>query len=204
MYTHNKTSSKLLEQAVDAFNSLPGIGRRTALKLALYILRQPKENVGIFANNIFSFREKVKRCHVCHNVSDSDLCNVCADPGRDRTTVCVVQDVQDVIAIENTRQFNGLYHVLGGLISPVDGVGPADLNIESLVERVSHGDIKEVVFAVSSTTDGETTKFFISRKLAEFPIKMSSISSGISVGEEIEYTDEVTLGQSLLNRININ
>ena len=204
MYTHNKTSSKLLEQAVDAFNSLPGIGRRTALKLALYILRQPKENVGIFANNIFSFREKVKRCYVCHNVSDSDLCNVCADPGRDRTIVCVVQDVQDVIAIENTRQFNGLYHVLGGLISPVDGVGPADLNIDSLVERVSHGDIKEVVFAVSSTTDGETTKFFISRKLAEFPIKMSSISSGISVGEEIEYTDEVTLGQSLLNRININ
>ena len=204
MYIRSKTSSVLLEQAVDAFNSLPGIGRRTALRLALHILRQPKENVESFARDILSFREKVKRCSVCHNVSDSDVCHICADASRDRNMICVVQDVQDVIAIENTHRFNGLYHVLGGLISPVDGTGPADLYIDSLVERVLHGNIKEVLFAISSTTDGETTKFFVSRKLSGIPVEISSISSGVAVGEEIEYTDEMTLGQSIMNRVNIN
>ncbi len=204
MYIKSKTSSVLLDQAVDALNSLPGIGRRTALRLALYLLRQPRENVESFAKDILAFRKDVKRCSVCHNVSDSDVCHICADANRDKSIVCVVQDVQDVIAIENTHRFNGVYHVLGGLISPVDGTGPADLYIDSLVERVAHGDIKEVLFAVSSTTDGETTKFFVSRKLSGMPVKISSISSGVAVGEEIEYADEMTLGQSILNRVNIN
>lgn len=204
MYNQNRIPSKLLNQAVEAFNSLPGIGRRTALKLALYMLRQPKDFVGSFSKNIYEFRTNVKRCKICHNVSDSDVCDICADSNRDNSIVCVVQDVQDVLAIENTHQFNGVYHVLGGLISPVDGIGPNDLYIDSLVERVSEGVIKEVVFAISSTTDGETTKFYVSRRLASFELKMSSISSGVSVGEEIEYADEVTLGQSIVNRVKLN
>lgn len=204
MYNQNRIPSKLLNQAVEAFNSLPGIGRRTALKLALYMLRQPKDFVGSFSKNIYEFRTNVKRCKICHNVSDSDICDICADSNRDNSIVCVVQDVQDVLAIENTHQFNGVYHVLGGLISPVDGIGPNDLYIDSLVERVSEGVIKEVVFAISSTTDGETTKFYVSRRLASFELKMSSISSGVSVGEEIEYADEVTLGQSIVNRVKLN
>lgn len=204
MYNQNRIPSKLLNQAVEAFNSLPGIGRRTALKLALYMLRQPKDFVGSFSKNIYEFRTNVKRCKVCHNVSDSDVCDICADSNRDNSIVCVVQDVQDVLAIENTHQFNGVYHVLGGLISPIDGIGPNDLYIDSLVDRVSEGIIKEVVFAISSTTDGETTKFYVSRRLASFELKMSSISSGVSVGEEIEYADEVTLGQSIVNRVKLN
>lgn len=204
MYNQNRIPSKLLNQAVEAFNSLPGIGRRTALKLALYMLRQPKDFVGSFSKNIYEFRTNVKRCKICHNVSDSDVCDICVDSNRDNSIVCVVQDVQDVLAIENTHQFNGVYHVLGGLISPVDGIGPNDLYIDSLVERVSEGVIKEVVFAISSTTDGETTKFYVSRRLASFELKMSSISSGVSIGEEIEYADEVTLGQSIVNRVKLN
>lgn len=204
MYNHNRIPSKLLNQAVEAFNSLPGIGRRTALKLALYMLRQPKDFVGSFSKNIYEFRTNVKRCKICHNVSDSDVCDICVDSNRDNSIVCVVQDVQDVLAIENTHQFNGVYHVLGGLISPVDGIGPNDLYIDSLVERVSEGVIKEIVFAISSTTDGETTKFYVSRRLASFELKMSSISSGVSIGEEIEYADEVTLGQSIVNRVKLN
>lgn len=154
--------------------------------------------------NLSSFRENTKRCSVCHNISDTDVCGICADTGRDHTTVCVVQDVQDVIAIENTRQYRGVYHVLGGIISPVDGVGPSDLFVDSLVERVAGGGVKEVIFALSSTTDGETTKFFVSSRLAGFDIAITSIASGISVGEELEYADEITLGRSILNRVSLS
>ena len=195
--------SHLLEQAVEAFNSLPGIGRRTALRLALHMLRQSKDDVQRFADSISTFREEVKHCRVCHNISDNDICDICSDPKRDTSTICVVQNVQDVMAIENTRQYKGLYHVLGGIISPMDGIGPSDLFIDSLVERVAGGEVKEVIMALSSTTDGETTRFFISRRLEPYNIVMTTIASGISVGEELEYTDEVTLGRSIVNRVKI-
>jgi len=195
--------SHLLEQAVEAFNSLPGIGRRTALRLALHMLRQSKDDVQRFADSISTFREEVKHCRVCHNISDNDICDICSDPKRDTSTICVVQNVQDVMAIENTRQYKGLYHVLGGIISPMDGIGPSDLFIDSLVERVAGGEVKEVIMALSSTTDGETTRFFISRRLEQYNIVMTTIASGISVGEELEYTDELTLGRSIVNRVKI-
>ena len=195
--------SHLLEQAVEAFNSLPGIGRRTALRLALHMLRQSKDDVQRFADSISTFREEVKHCRVCHNISDNDICDICSDPKRDTSTICVVQNVQDVMAIENTRQYKGLYHVLGGIISPMDGIGPSDLFIDSLVERVAGGEVKEVIMALSSTTDCETTRFFISRRLEPYNIVMTTIASGISVGEELEYTDELTLGRSIVNRVKI-
>ena len=195
--------SHLLEQAVEAFNSLPGIGRRTALRLALHMLRQSKDDVQRFADSISTFREEVKHCRVCHNISDNDICDICSDPKRDTSTICVVQNVQDVMAIENTRQYKGLYHVLGGIISPMDGIGPSDLFIDSLVERVAGREVKEVIMALSSTTDGETTRFFISRRLEPYNIVMTTIASGISVGEELEYTDELTLGRSIVNRVKI-
>ena len=195
--------SHLLEQAMEAFNSLPGIGRRTALRLALHMLRQSKDDVQRFADSISTFREEVKHCRVCHNISDNDICDICSDPKRDTSTICVVQNVQDVMAIENTRQYKGLYHVLGGIISPMDGIGPSDLFIDSLVERVAGGEVKEVIMALSSTTDGETTRFFISRRLEPYNIVMTTIASGISVGEELEYTDELTLGRSIVNRVKI-
>ena len=195
--------SHLLEQAVEAFNSLPGIGRRTALRLALHMLRQSKDDVQRFADSISTFREEVKHCRVCHNISDNDICDICSDPKRDTSTICVVQNVQDVMAIENTRQYKGLYHVLGGIISPMDGIGPSDLFIDSLVERVAGDEVTEVIMALSSTTDGETTRFFISRRLEPYNIVMTTIASGISVGEELEYTDELTLGRSIVNRVKI-
>lgn len=167
------------------------------------MLRQDKDAVNRFTQSISKFREEVKYCACCHNISDTETCDICNDPRRDRSVVCVVQNVQDVIAIENTQQYKGLYHVLGGIISPMDGVGPADLFINSLVERVASGDVKEVILALSSTTDGETTKFFITRKLQDFPVKISAIASGVSVGEELEYTDEITLGCSILNRVEL-
>jgi len=195
--------SHLLEQAVEAFNSLPGIGRRTALRLALHMLRKSKDEVRRFTDSISTFREEVKHCRVCHNISDEEICDICNDPRRDRSTICVVQNVQDVMAIENTRQYKGLYHVLGGIISPMDGIGPSDIFIDSLVERVAGGEVKEVIMALSSTTDGETTRFFISRRLEPYPVEMTTIASGISVGEELEYTDEITLGRSIVNRVKI-
>lgn len=193
--------SRLLAQAVEAFSSLPGVGKRTALRLALHLLRQPENNVEQFTKSIGDFRKKVKRCKVCHNISDTDICNICADTKRNASVVCVVQNVQDVLAIENTQQYRGLYHVLGGIISPMDGIGPADLFIDSLVERVASGSITEIIIALSSTTDGETTKFFITRCLANYNVTISTIASGISVGEELEYTDEITLGRSIVNRL---
>lgn len=192
--------SALLEKAVGEFAKLPGIGRKTALRLVLYMLRQADDDVMGFADAISRLKKEVKYCKVCHNISDTDVCPICSDSRRDASQICVVENVQDVMAIENTQQYHGLYHVLGGIISPVDGIGPADLEIDSLVERVAQGGVKEVILALSSTMEGDTTNFFISRKLSSYPVKLSVIARGISVGDELEYTDEVTLGRSILNR----
>lgn len=193
-------SSALLEKAVAEFSKLPGIGRKTALRLVLFMLKRKSEDVELFADTISKMRREVKYCRVCHNISDTDVCPICSDSRRDASTICVVENVQDVLAIENTQQFHGLYHVLGGIISPMDGIGPSDIEIESLVQRVADGGVKEVIFALSSTMEGDTTNFYISRKLADYPVKLSVIARGISVGDELEYTDEVTLGRSILNR----
>ena len=192
--------SQLLDKAVQEFAKLPGIGRKTALRLVLWMLRQEEGDVMRFTDAVSTLRKEVKFCHVCHNISDSDTCPICADKRRDASLVCVVENVQDVMAIENTMQYNGLYHVLGGLISPMDGIGPSDLKIDSLVERVAQGDIAEVILALSSTMEGDTTNFYIFRKLAPYDVKVSIIARGIAVGNEIEYTDEVTLGRSITNR----
>ena len=180
---------------------LPGVGRKTALRLTLHLLRQDDEDVERLTEAISQMKQEVKRCRVCHNISDNDVCPICSDAHRDTQTVCVVENIQDVMAVENTQQYAGLYHVLGGNISPMDGIGPADLEIESLVERVRQGGIKEVILALSSTMEGDTTGFYIFRKLAPFnDVKITMIARGISVGDELEYTDEVTLGRSILNR----
>lgn len=192
--------SVLLERAVGEFSKLPGIGRKTALRLVLDMLRRDTIEVDSFAQAISQLRHDVKYCRICHNISDEEVCPICLNSHRDSTTICVVENVQDVMAIENTQQFNGLYHVLGGIISPMDGIGPSDLQIDSLVERVAEGNINEVILALSSTMEGDTTNFFISRKLEQYNVKISVIARGISVGNEIEYTDEVTLGRSIINR----
>ncbi len=198
---HQSYPSQLLEKAVQQFAKLPGIGRKTALRLVLHLLRQEEEEVTQLADAISRMRKEVRRCKVCHNISDSELCPICSNPRRDGSTICVVENIQDVMAVENTQQFHGLYHVLGGVISPMDGIGPSDLEIESLVERVSNGEVKEVILALSSTMEGDTTNFYIFRKLAPYhDVKISIIARGISVGDELEYTDEVTLGRSILNR----
>ena len=196
--------SQLLEKAVGEFAKLPGVGRKTALRFVLHLLRESKEEVDVFTETISTMRHDIIYCHVCHNISDTDTCAICANPRRDSSTICVVENVQDVLAIENTQQFNGLYHVLGGIISPIDGVGPNNLEIESLVERVKSGGIKEVILALASTMEGDTTNFYISRKLKEYDITISIIARGISVGDELEYTDEVTLGRSIANRTIMN
>ncbi len=193
--------SQLLEKAVQEFAKLPGIGRKTALRLVLHLLRQDSEEVQQFAKAVGKLKQEVRYCQVCHNISDTDTCPICNDPRRDSSVICVVENIQDVMAVENTQQFNGLYHVLGGIISPMDGIGPGDLEIDSLVQRVKGGCIKEVILALSSTMEGDTTNFYIFRKLASFQdVKISIIARGISVGDELEYTDEVTLGRSILNR----
>jgi recombination protein RecR len=192
--------SQLLEKAVSEFAKLPGIGRKTALRLVLHTLRQTDEDVDQFVTAISRMKKEVKYCRVCHNISDTDVCPICSNPKRDTSTICVVENIQDVMAIENTQQYHGLYHVLGGIISPMDGIGPNDLQIASLVDRVSEGGVKEVILALSSTMEGDTTNFYISRKLADYEVKLSVIARGISVGDELEYTDEVTLGRSILNR----
>ena len=193
-------SSQLLERAVESFSQLPGVGRKTALRLVLHLLRQPLEDVDSFTDAVTRVRHDVKYCKVCHNISDTDICSICSDPRRDGSVVCVVENIQDVMAIENTQQYHGLYHVLGGIISPMDGIGPHDLSIDSLVERVDTGEVKEVILALASTMEGDTTNFYISRKLKDKDVKLSIIARGISVGDELEYTDEVTLGRSILNR----
>ncbi len=196
----DKYPSSLLEKAVSEFSKLPGIGRKSALRLVLYMLRRENEEVDAFSEAITTLKHEVKYCKVCHNISDTDVCPICSDVRRDATTICVVENIQDVMAIEKTQQYNGSYHVLGGIISPMDGIGPNDIEISSLVERVKTGKIKEVILALSSTMEGDTTNFFISRKLADFDVAISVIARGISVGDELEYTDEVTLGRSIINR----
>ena len=195
--------SQLLERAVGEFSRLPGIGRKTALRLVLHLLRQEPEASESFASAIVRLRNEVRYCKVCHNISDAEVCPICSSPKRDATTICVVENIQDVMAVERTGQDFGLYHVLGGVISPMDGIGPSDLEIDSLVERVRQGGVEEVIFALASTMEGDTTNFYITRKLQPLGVKLSVIARGISVGDELEYTDEVTLGRSILNRTEV-
>ena len=196
--------SQLLEKAVAEFAKLPGIGRKTALRLVLWLLRQEDEETEQFAEAVRRLKQEVKYCKTCHNISDTDQCPICADAKRDSSLVCVVENIQDVMAIENTQQYHGLYHVLGGVISPMDGIGPADIEIDSLVSRVAEGQVKEVILALSPTMEGDTTNFYIFRKLASYEVKVSVIARGVSVGNELEYTDEVTLGRSIMNRTPFN
>lgn len=196
----NTYPSQLLEKAVCEFSKLPGIGRKTALRLVLDLLRRTEEDVDGFASAVTRLRKEVKHCRVCHNISDTDVCPICSDHRRDTTSICVVENIRDVMAVENTQQYNGLYHVLGGIISPMDGIGPSDIEIDSLVERVAAGGVTEVILALSSTMEGDTTNYYISRKLADYDVVISVIARGISVGDELEYTDEVTLGRAILNR----
>lgn len=192
--------SALLESAVNELASLPGVGRKTALRLALYMLRRDVGYTENFAAALVALRRDVKYCRVCHNICDDEMCAICANPQRDHETVCVVENIKEVMAIENTGQFRGVYHVLGGIISPMDGIGPGDLQIDSLVERVARGEVKEVILALSTTMEGDTTNFFIYRKLAPYDVKTSMIARGVSIGDEIEYADEITLGRSIVNR----
>lgn len=192
--------SAALERAVNEFASLPGIGKKTALRLALHLLQRSDDDVERFGNAFVNFKKDINYCKVCYNISDADTCAICANPKRDASTVCVVENIQDVLAIENTMQFNGLYHVLGGVISPMDGIGPSDLKIAELIKRVEEGNISEVIFALSPTMEGDTTNFFISRKLSAFNIKMSVIARGITIGNNLEYADEVSLGRSIVDR----
>ncbi|HET8886741.1 MAG TPA: recombination mediator RecR [Salinimicrobium sp.] len=194
-------SSKLLEEAVNEMSQLPGIGKRTALRLVLHILKQPESQAVQLAQALVNLRTEVKFCKNCHNISDSELCEICANPRREQEIVCVVEDIRDVMAIENTSQYRGLYHVLGGKINPMEGIGPSQLNIKSLVEKAKAGKIQEVVFALSSTLEGDTTNFYIYKQLQGLDIKTSTIARGISVGDELEYADEITLGRSITNRI---
>ena len=180
---------------------MPGIGRKTAMRLVLHLLRQDTQSVEAFGNAMITLKHEVKYCRVCHNISDTDVCRICSDASRDTSVVCVVENIRDVMAVENTQQFRGLYHVLGGVISPMDGIGPSDLQIDSLVDRVRAGGVKEVILALSSTMEGDTTNFYIFRKLSGFDVKLTVIARGISIGDELEYTDEVTLGRSIVNRI---
>ncbi|MDR2773420.1 MAG: recombination mediator RecR [Tannerella sp.] len=196
--------SVLLENAVNELAALPGVGRKTALRLALYILRRDPGYAERLSTSLLALRRDVNYCRECHNICDTDLCGICADPSRDHSTVCVVENVKEVMAIENTAQFHGVYHVLGGVISPIDGIGPADLEINSLIERVASGKVKEVIMALRTTMEGDTTNFFLYRKLEPYDITVSVIARGISVGDEIEYADEITLGRSIINRISFD
>ncbi len=195
-----KYPSVLLENAVNELASLPGVGRKTALRFALYMLRRDESYTEGFAEALLALRRDVKYCKVCHNICDDEVCSICAAPERDHTMVCVVENIRDVMAIENTGQFHGVYHVLGGIISPMDGVGPGDLEIDSLVSRVASGEVREVVLALSTTMEGDTTNFFIYRKLSPYGVKVTVIARGVSIGDEIEYADEITLGRSIVNR----
>lgn len=194
-------SSKLLEKAVNEISQLPGIGKRTALRLALHLLRQPEEQTSNLSDALRNLRSEIKFCKNCHNISDVELCEICANPNRNRALVCVVEDIRDVMAIENTSQFRGLYHVLGGKISPMDGIGPNDLKIQSLVDKVKSGEIKELIFALSSTMEGDTTNFYVFKQIEGIDVITTTIARGIAVGDELEFADEITLGRSILNRI---
>lgn len=199
-YMNNHYPSILLENAVNEFAKLPGIGKKSALRLVLHLLRQDESKVVEFADAIVKLKQEVKYCKLCHNISDSDICEICSDNSRNRALVCVVENIKEVIAIEKTGQFKGLYHVLGGIISPIDGIGPSDLEITSLVDRVKLGEVEELVLALSATMEGDTTNFYLYRKLQPHNVKVSIIARGVSIGDEIEYADEITLGRSILNR----
>lgn len=192
--------SKLLEDAVDAISSLPGIGRRSAMRLALHILKQPQENVHHFTHAINNLRDEVKYCRICSMISDDEVCSICSDRSRDHSTICVVESVRDVMSIENTGQYHGVYHVLGGIISPINGTGPSDLTIKELVARVSEGSVSEVILALSGDVEGETTAFYIYRQIERYGVKVSSLARGLGFGDDLEYADELTLGRSIANR----
>lgn len=196
-----KFPSRLLENAVNEFAKLPGIGRKTALRLVLHLLKQEKAEVDLFGYSLIQLRNEIKHCKTCHNISDTDTCSICSNPNRNTEEVCVVENIKDVMAIENTQQFSGLYHVLGGIISPMDGIGPSDLEINSLIDRVKSGKVKEVVLALSTTMEGDTTNFFIFKKLKDLNVKISTLARGVSIGDELEYADEITLGRSIKNRL---
>ena len=194
-------SSLLLEKAVSEFAKLPGIGKKTAMRLVLHLLRQDTATVEAFGNSVITLKREVKYCKVCHNISDTDVCQICANTQRDSSTVCVVENIRDVMAVEATQQYKGLYHVLGGVISPMDGVGPGDLQIESLINRVKDGGVKEIILALSTTMEGDTTNFYLYRKLEKSGVKLSIIARGVSIGDELEYADEITLGRSIVQRV---
>lgn len=196
-----KYPSRLLENAVNEFAKLPGIGRKSALRLVLHLLRQDANEVTAFGNSLIQLRNEIKHCKICHNISDNDICQICSNPARNNSVICVVENIRDVMSVENTHQFNGLYHVLGGIISPMDGIGPADLEIGSLLERIEKENIIEIILALSTTMEGDTTNFYIYRKLKGKEVKISTLARGVSIGDELEYTDEITLGRSLLNRV---
>ena len=189
-------SSRLIEEAVLEFSKLPGVGRKTALRFVLFLLKKDKQEVQVFGESFIRLRNELKYCSRCHNVSDQEICEICANPGRDHATICVVEDIRDVMAIENTSQYRGVYHVLGGIISPMDGIGPGDLNIETLVAKASKGEVREVIMALSTTMEGDTTNFYIYKRLKGYPINITTIARGISIGDELEYADEVTIGSS--------
>jgi len=193
--------SKLLENAVNEFARLPGIGKKTALRLVLHLLKKDVLEVQRFSRALTQLREEVKHCRICRNISDADICNICSNSSRDSRTVCVVENIRDVMSIENTQQYRGVYHVLGGIISPMDGIGPADLEIDSLLKRVQNGEIDEVIFALSTTMEGDSTNFYIFKKIKGANMKITTLARGVSIGDEIEYTDEVTLGRSIVNRM---
>ncbi len=194
-------SSKLLEKAVNEMAQLPGIGKRTALRLVLHLLKQPVEQTQYLSQALTTMREEVKFCKNCHNISDVEVCEICSNTSRNHKIICIVEDIRDVMAIENTNQFKGIYHVLGGKISPIDGVGPSQLNITTLVDKVQTGTVEEIIFALSSTMEGDTTNFYLYKQLKNFEIKTSTIARGIAVGDELEYADEVTLGRSIVQRV---
>jgi recombination protein RecR len=201
MINPDRYPSKLLENAVNEFARLPGIGKKTALRLVLHLLRKEKEEVNQFGNSLIRLRNEIMHCNICHNISDSPICGICSAPSRNAGLVCVVENIRDVMSIENTHQFNGLYHVLGGIISPMDGIAPSDLEIDSLLKRATEGTIREIILALPTTMEGDTTNFYIYRKLKGKEIRITTLARGISIGDDLEYTDEITLGKSILNRV---
>jgi len=202
--TFSDYPSKLLENAVNEFASLPGIGKKTAFRLVMHLLRQNETDVERFGESLIKLKKEIKYCKICFNISDNEVCDICSDRSRDKSIICIVENIRDVIAIENTGQFRGVYHVLGGIISPMDGVGPSDLNIDQLEEKVKAGNVEEVILALSTTMEGDTTNYYIYKRLVPYEIKITSLSRGVAIGDELEYTDEITLGRSIVNRTLFN
>ena len=198
--SYSEFPSKLLENSVNEFASLPGIGRKTAFRLVMNLLRRDPEEVKHFGETLIKLHEEIKYCKICHNISDTEICSICSDKNRDKSVVCVVESIQDVMAVENTRQFKGTYHVLGGIISPVDGVGPADLKIDSLEEKIGSGSIREIILALSTTLEGDTTNYYLYKRLCNYKILITTLARGVAIGDELEYTDEITLGRAINNR----